>query len=261
MVRALLIALALSGCVYDYDGAFGVTGGNAGSSPSPAGGDGGMTHGGEGGVASDGGAPTTTTTTTDATVTSTSTGAVCVCAPPGTCVGDVCQCPGSVSLEVFATIGEGTSGSFQGWSSSAFAAAPDGNAASVVLGNGQTSEQLTARGFDFSSVPNDALLLNQITVTIDRCRTVETSPVDVVDSYLRLSNAGTAISGPVNPGTWGMCGGAGGTYAFPVTGIGPAQLKNDFGVQLRAQNQANGSATGYVNSFKVGITYQPTCVP
>jgi hypothetical protein len=46
-----------------------------------------------------------------------------------------------------------------------------------------------------------------------------------------------------------------------VAGIGPAQVKNDFAVHLRVRNDGTGSATGYVNTMKTTITYQPTCVP
>jgi hypothetical protein len=185
----------------------------------------------------------------------------CICAPPGTCDGNnVCNCPSSAFIESYPTIAEGTNGSNQGWVNVTSAAAPDASAAQVTLGNNQTSEQLTVRGYDFNGLPNDATLVG-IQVDIDRCRVVEQSPVDVKDSYLRLASAGGVVGSGTTLAGWGACGGPGGSYQFPVAGIGPAQVKNDFAVHLRVKNENTGTATGYLNTMKMTVTYQPTCAP
>lgn len=264
MVRAVAFALTLSACVYDYDGAFTESASSGGSASGGSGGTGASGGAGAsgGGLASgaggEGGSDPTVTTTTDS---STSTGMPCVCAPPGACDGsNVCVCPASVVAERYPAIGEGTNGGNAGWTDVGFITAPDGSAAFVQLGNNQASEQLTARGYDFSEIPNDATILG-IRLEIDRCRTVEASPVDVQDTYLRLVSAGNVVGAGPSLGTWGNCGGPGGSYEFPVAGISPAQLKNDFGAQLRIKNFQTGTATGYVNSLKMTVTYQPTCAP
>lgn len=255
MRRAVASALLLSGCVFDYDGAFergaGGGGGNASSTSETS----------ASSTQATGGSTSTTTDTATSADTSTSTGAVCVCAPPGSCdEAGQCICPASVVIDRYPTIGEGTNAGNQGWTDVGFAAAPDGSAASVHLGNNQASEQLTVRGFDFGAIPNDATITG-IHVDVDRCRSVEQSPVNVHDTYLSLVSGGAAIGAGPALQTWGMCGGAGGSYELPVNGIGPAQLQNDFGIAMRIKNEATGQATGYVNTFHVTVTYHPTCVP
>lgn len=259
---ALAIFVAASGCAYDYDAAFAGAVSSAGGASSVGGAGGETSAGGAATVASTigaGGAGGREATTTDA---SASTGLPpCVCAPPGACdANNVCMCPASVTIERLPTIGEGTNAGNKGWSNVGFITVPDANAASVILGNGQSSEQLTARGFDFNEIPNDATLTG-IHVDIDRCRTVEASPVDVVDTWLRMSSGGAAVGAGVPAQTWGACGSGGGGYEFPVTGIAPVTLKSDFGIQLRIKNQATGSATGYVNYVKATVTFKPTCAP
>lgn len=262
----LLPALGAGACAFDYDGAFGGGAGGFATTGTVS----------SGGVFSTNGATTTgfanqVSSTVSGfggaggqpssiTVGSSTVGQPCVCAPPGSCDGaNDCICPGSVTLDRYPTIGEGTAAGNQGWVDVANATAPDTMAATVHLGPNQHSEQLTVRGFDFSSVPDDAAL-TAIHVEIDRCRTVETGPVDVTDEFLRLSNAGVPVGAETILRAWGVCGGAGGAYDFATAGLSPANLKNDFGVQLRIKN-ATGTADAYLNTVKVTVSYAPTCVP
>lgn len=260
MLRVAVPVLVLSACAFDYDGAFADFDGSGGSAGT---GLAATTTTAASSKAASAAITTSVASTTASTVdaASSSTGMPCICAPPGTCDGnDVCQCPGTVTIERYPTIGEGTNAGNQGWSNVGAVTVPDAAAATVHLGNNQFSEQLTARGFDFNEIPDDATILG-LRVDMDRCRVVQASPVDVKDAFLRLSSGGNVVGAEANLGTWGNCGGAGGSYDFPTAGLSPGLLKSDFGVQLRIRNEATGTADAYLNYVKMTVTFDPTCAP